>query len=122
MNDFVSGDLRIDVFEAVPPSPTRLFWNGKSIERDPSRLLVPFYERILKTATDKHTPIEMHFERLEHFNSSTVSTLIQLIQEARKRNIKLVLVFKEGLRWQKLSFDALKVFVKDDGLLELRGR
>src|SRR2546423_13544639 len=96
MNDFVAGDLRIDVFEAVPPSPTRLFWNGKSIERDPSRLLVPFYERILKTATDKRTPIEMHFERLEHLNSSPGSTLIQLIQEARKRSNKLGLVVKGG--------------------------
>jgi hypothetical protein len=122
MNDFVAGDLRIDVFEAVAPAPTRLFWNGKSTERDPSKLLMPFYERVLKSASEKKTPLEMHFEQLEHFNSSTVTTLIQLIQEARKRGVKLVLVFKEALRWQKLSFDALKVFLRDDGLLELRGR
>jgi hypothetical protein len=122
MNDFVAGDLRIDVFEAMPPAPTRLFWNGRSIERDPSRLLIPFYERILATASDKRATVEMHFERLEHFNSSTVSTLIQLIQDARKRGVRLILVFKEGLRWQKLSFEALKIFVKEDGLLELRGR
>jgi len=33
--------------------------------------------------------------------------------------IALVLVFDHALMWQKLSFDALRVFAKDD-LLELR--
>jgi hypothetical protein len=122
MNDFVAGDLRIDVFEAQPPSPARLFWSGRSIERDPERLLLPFYTRVLDAAVHARSAVEMHFERLEHFNSSTVGTVIQLIQEARKRDVKLILVFKETLRWQKLSFEALKIFQKDDGLLELRGR
>jgi hypothetical protein len=28
-------------------------------------------------------------------------------------------VYSTGKRWQKLGFEALRVFVKDDGLLEL---
>jgi hypothetical protein len=122
MNDFVAGELRIDIFEGAPPAPSRLFWSGRAIERDPERLLMPFYERVLGAAVERKCAIEMHFERLEHFNSSTVGTVIRLIQDARKRGVKLVLVFRETLRWQKVSFEALAVFVKDDGLLELRGR
>ena len=38
---------------------------------------------------------------------------------ARQRNVRLVLVYNPQLKWQKLSFDALRVFAKDD-LLELR--
>jgi hypothetical protein len=64
-------------------------------------------------------PIELHFEKLEHFNSSTITSIIQLIQDSRARGVKLVLVYDEALKWQKLSFDALRVFARDD-LLELR--
>jgi hypothetical protein len=62
----------------------------------------------------------MHFEALEHFNSSTVAALIHLIQEARSRQIPLVFVYNQSLKWQKLSFDAMRVFIKSDGLLQMR--
>ena len=44
--------------------------------------------------------------------------VIRLIQDARARAIKLVIVYNAQLKWQKLSFDALRVFANDD-LLEL---
>ena len=122
MHDFIAGELRIDVFEAEPPAPARLFWSGRSVSPDPDRLLQPFYESVLASAERTKSTVEMHFERLGHFSSSTVATLIRLIQEARKRGIKLVLVYKDSQRTQRLSFDALRIFVKDDGLLELRAR
>ena len=43
-------------------------------------------------------------------------------QDARKHGVRLVFVFKQSARWQKVTFEALRVFVKDDGLFELRGR
>jgi hypothetical protein len=43
-----------------------------------------------------------------------------LIQDARTAGVKLVLVYNKSLKWQKLSFDALRVFVRDDSTLELR--
>jgi hypothetical protein len=60
----------------------------------------------------------MHFENLDHFNSSTIAAVIRFIQEARVKAVKLVIVYNQQLKWQKLSFDALRVFAKDD-LLEL---
>ena len=60
------------------------------------------------------------FTKLEHFNSSTITSIIQLIQECRAKGVKLVIVFDAAVKWQKLSFDALRVFAKPDGLLELR--
>jgi hypothetical protein len=74
---------------------------------------------VLAVAGARNLPIELHFEQLEHFNSSTITSLIQLIQDSRARSIKLILVYDQALKWQRLSFDALRVFVKDD-LLELR--
>jgi hypothetical protein len=70
-------------------------------------------------ANARKVPIELHFEDIEHINSSTITSIIQLIQDSRARSIKLILVYDQTLRWQKLSFDALRVFARDD-LLEMR--
>ena len=50
----------------------------------------------------------MRFERVEHFNSSTIAVLIQLITSAQDRHIKLTVRYDASARWQTLSFDALK--------------
>ena len=38
----------------------------------------------------------MHFEKIEHFNSSTITALIKLIQICRKSNVKLVMVYDQS--------------------------
>jgi hypothetical protein len=104
------GDVRI-----------HLTWKGRSGARNPGELLAPYFRNVLQLAADRGpAPVEMHFERLEHFNSSTVAVLIHLIQQARSRQVPLVFVYDQSLKWQKLSFDAMRVFVKSDGLLQLR--
>jgi hypothetical protein len=120
METFTHGDLRIDVTEIAEPPAVRLAWLGKSNDRQPDKVLAPLFAGTLDRAQQTKAPIEMHFESLEHFNSSTITTLIQLIQEARGRGARLVVVFDPQRKWQKLSFDALRIFVKSDGLFELR--
>jgi len=105
--------------ENVAAPSVQLLWRGKSNNRHPSEALVPYFREVLATAVTRKVPLELHFEKLEHFNSSTITSIIQLIQDSRARSIKLVLVYDEALKWQKLSFDALRVFARDD-LLELR--
>jgi hypothetical protein len=115
--DLRAGDLTIEV---VPDSlPIRLVWLGKSNDRQPGKVLQPFFASALEAAFTKKTGLELHFEKLEHFNSSTVTAIIQLVQEARQKGVKLTLAFDPSLKWQRLSFDALRVFVKNDGLLEM---
>ena len=119
MQSLIVGDLRIEAMEdGVVPS-LQLLWKGKSNSRQPSELLGPYFRDVLATAYTRGVPLELHFEKLEHFNSSTITSIIQLIQESRARAVKLILVYDQALKWQKLSFDALRVFAKDD-LLELR--
>jgi hypothetical protein len=119
MQSLIVGDLRIEALEDDASAPVRLLWKGKSNSRRPSETLAPYFRDVLTAAGKRRVPLELHFEKLEHFNSSTVSSIIQLIQESRARGVKLVLVYDQGLKWQKLSFDALRVFARDD-LLELR--
>ncbi len=121
MDNFVVGDLRIEIdpFEKGRTAPLQLQWRGKSNNRDPSKVLAPFFSNVFADASSRQVPVELHFEKLDHFNSSTITAIIQLIQEARGRGIKLVIVYDHALKWQKLSFDALRVFARDE-LLEFR--
>lgn len=99
----------------------RLVWKGRSGARNPSEVLMPYFRGVLEAASQRgRVGVEMHFEALEHFNSSTVAALIHLIQDARGKQVPLVFVYDRNLKWQKLSFDAMRVFVKSDGLLEMR--
>lgn len=98
----------------------RIDWTGRSSHRDPGRVLSAFFGDALQRAGATTGAIEMHFEKLEHFNSSTISALITFLRAARSVGVELTLVFDPGLKWQLLSFEALRVFEKPDGLFKLR--
>lgn len=119
MEDLTAGDLKIQVVQRAP-STLELLWTGKSNARNPTATLQPFFSQVLLAATEQKLAIELHFEKLEHFNSSTITSIIQLIQEARTKGVKLTILFDHAVKWQKLSFDALRVFAKGDGLLEFK--
>jgi len=120
MQSLIVGDLRIEALEDCAPPAVQLLWKGKSNERNPPEILKPWFEKLLASVTEQKGSIEMHFEKIEHFNSSTITALIKLIQVCRKSNVKLVMVYDQSLKWQRLSFDALRVFEKNDDLFHLR--
>lgn len=117
----VSGDLTIDPAPAPPDGSVVLVWRGRSTDRQPARIILPYVTPCFERALHRKVPLRMHFELLDHMNSSTITAIIQIIQEARTRGTKLVLSYDPSKRWQKLGFEALRVFVKDDGLLSLEG-
>ena len=119
IESFSAGDLIITAEEESAGS-IRLIWQGSSTDRYPGRVLGPYFSTVLGEAATRRSPVEMRFEKLEHFNSSTITCIIQVIQDARKRGVRLVITFDHSLKWQRLSFDALRVFTKGDELLELR--
>jgi hypothetical protein len=116
-HDLNAGDLQIK--EETQGGPITLVWLGKSAERYPHEKLAPYFAKLLADPAAKGRGVEMHFERLGHFNSSTITTIIQFIQDARAGGVKLVFVYDPALKWQKLSFDAMRVFAKDS-LLEVK--
>ena len=122
MQNLAFGDLAVEIADdaALAGGCIRLVWTGKSNDRQPGKVLDPFFSTVLEEAIQKGIGIEMHFERLEHFNSATITSLIGLVQQAHGKGVKLALVFDRALKWQKLSFDALRVLGKGDGLLEIR--
>src|SRR5687768_15864668 len=120
MENLSAGELTIEIADGDPATPIQCIWKGKSADRDPQSYLAPYFRELLVVAAERQVPLEMHFEKLDHFNSSTIAALIRLILSARGRSVKLVFVYDQNLKWQKLSFDALRVFEKADGSFALR--
>jgi hypothetical protein len=115
----VFGDLLIDVDESAP-DVLRLDWRGKSNHRQPDTVLSPFFAEITGKAVSSQKALEMHFEKLEFFNSSTITAIIQYVKELRDRRVKLTVSFDARHRWQKIFFDALCIFDKGDGLFTIQ--
>jgi hypothetical protein len=118
MEPMQAGELAIQPHHAA--GVLQLHWRGKSNAREPGAMIAPYLERVFAASVGDGSAIEMHFEELQHFNSSTITVVIQAIQQARARGVRLILVYSASLKWQRLSFEALRVFVKGDGTLELR--
>ncbi|MCX5745467.1 MAG: hypothetical protein NT062_23570 [Proteobacteria bacterium] len=119
MDNLTLGDLTIEV-RVTPETVFQCTWKGKSNERNPQEVLKPWFDTLLTTVSQQGGAIEMHFDKIEHFNSSTITALIRLIQSCRKGGVKLTMVYDQSLKWQRLSFDALRVFEKNDDMFSLR--
>ena len=118
MHNLKLGELSIDIVQAG--TVFHCTWRGKSYERNPADALHHWLDALVATVIEHRGSIEMHFEHIEHFNSSTITVLVRLIQACRARKVKLAMVYNKTLKWQNLSFDALRIFVMNDDLFALR--
>jgi hypothetical protein len=107
MDNLAFENLRIAA-DRAESGAVRLRWTGKSDSRDPGKALGPYFATALQAAKASGAHVEMHFEQLDYFNSSTISALIQLINQAQAQSVSLVLHYDPKLRWQSLSFEALR--------------
>lgn len=114
-----SEDLRIEP-NLDASGALHCVWTGKSSQRYPARVLGPWFEALLGVADAQgKAPVKMYFDQLTHFNSSTIGAIVQLIQRSRARGIPLTLVYSGAERWQRVSFEALRVFDQGDGTFSL---
>jgi len=90
------------------PSCLRLDWQGRSDGANPGEAIAPFFERVLTEAKGANCFVDMHFEALHHFNSSTIATLIQLMYASGKAKVPLRIVYDAKLTWQTLAFEGLE--------------
>jgi hypothetical protein len=81
---------------------------GKSSSRDAGRDLQSVFEQLLATARAERRTLHLHFEKLEYFNSSTIAALVQFIRTAQASDVSVVVRYDGSLKWQAMSFDALR--------------
>jgi hypothetical protein len=101
------GELQTRV-ERLVPGVLQVHFTGKSGSREAGRVLAPIFDKVLAEATSAHQGLELHFEKLEYFNSSTIAGLVQFIRAAQRAGVFVTVVYDARQKWQAMSFEALK--------------
>lgn len=118
MQGLVAGDLTIEVDEGRA-GRLALHWKGASSSRDPGAALRPFLELALAEAATKSAVLELHFEKLSHFNSSTVAALLRFVERAEHKAVKLALYYDASQRWQSHNFEAIGLLNRPGSTVEV---
>jgi hypothetical protein len=116
---FTSHALTLIVSEEA--ATVLITWKGRSTAREPAEFLVPILTKALDRATELRRPLTMDFRGIEYFNSSTITPVVRMLEEAKRRGSNLVIHYDKKLRWQELSFSALQVFHTGDQRIRILG-
>ena len=116
---FTSNALSLTVIDE--PSGIGIIWKGRSTARDPAEFIIPILTKALDRATALRCPLNLDFRNIEYFNSSTITPVVRLIEEAKRRGATLLIHYDKKLRWQELSFSALQVFHTGDARIRIVG-
>jgi hypothetical protein len=118
--DFVCEDLKLEVDTPNEPRELiRLRWTGKANMRHPTEKLASFLQQVTEEAAGSSRMLEFDFQSLEHSNSSTILVIMQLVRSLRRRKVKLRILFNSELKWQRMTFDAIRQLHHNDELFEL---
>jgi len=116
---FTDQTLSLEVSDDGPE--LAVTWRGRSTAREPGKFLRPILAGQLEKACALGRPLLLDFCAVEFFNSSTITPVIRLLEEARQRGARLTVRYRKDLRWQDLSFSALKGFVGADERIRIEG-
>ena len=111
--------LTIEVIEHE--STIDVNWEGKSIDREPSKFVSPILVKVLEMASALNKRIIMDFQSLSYMNSSTITPIIKILDRAKNGMTKITITYQKTLKWQELNFSALEVFRTEDNRLEIKG-
>ena len=96
---------------------------GKSNERNPSKFISPILSDVLHQSDSGNKEIVLDFNELEYMNSSTITPILKILDKAtREKNYRITIVYRQSLKWQDLSFSALKIFELKDNKIKIIGR
>ena len=116
---YTDDQLTIEVTE--DDANVSLVWKGRSIVRNPNDFVMPIMLDALSVANESGKRLLLEFQELEYMNSSTLTPIIKILERARRGETQLTVVYKESLRWQDLSFAALRIFETQDARVEIKG-
>ena len=116
---FVSNLLKVEVKETIDAIVAN--WTGKSVDRNPSKFITPILVDLLKRSNEVKKRFILDFQKLDYMNSSTITPIIKILERAKKGNGQITVIYNKLLKWQDLSFSALKIFQTKDKRVEIRG-
>jgi hypothetical protein len=109
MKTFEGGELKISV--SISSANIKLNWLGRSIGREPSQLLRPFFEA-LDPYIIRTRDLEIDFRNFEFMNSSTIKPILTFVQNASKSARAVSVKYDATKPWQRLSFGLLRAVAR----------
>lgn len=120
MNGIYKNDgLSIQVLE--DENIIKVYWKGKSVTRNPAEFITPILLEVLGFAQQHDREIELDFRELLYINSSTITPLIKILERIRTGDRRVKVLYDRSMRWQEISFLALKVFETEDRRVSIVG-
>lgn len=111
MHGTVFGDLSIEVGGTA--EGLELVWRGSSNSRNPGEALRAYFKVAIAEAAVRRAKLDLHFEHLIQFNSSTVSVLLHLVDEAAAQGVSLTYFYDGTQRWQAHNFESISLLKRD---------
>ena len=98
------GTLRVEV---TCTSLIRAHFRGRSALEQADTVFVPLFDRLIDDARPKGLHVHLHFEELEFFNSSTISSLLRCILAMRDKGVRTMIRYDGRQKWQQAFFEGL---------------
>ena len=111
MHGTVFGDLSIEV--GGTPEGLELVFRGASNSRNPGEALRAYFKVALAEAATRRAKLELHFEHLIQFNSSTVSVLLHLVDDAAAQGVAMTYFYNGSQRWQAHNFESISLLKRE---------
>lgn len=111
MHGTVFGDLSIEV--GGTPDGLELVFKGASNSRNPGEALRTYFKVAVAEAAIRRAKLDLHFEHLIQFNSSTVSVLLHLVDDAAIQGVTMNYFYDGSLRWQAHNFESIALLKRD---------
>ena len=96
-------------------------FHGKSMLHDPNDFLMPILLRTLGEANTERKRLQLDFRSLAYMNSSTMTPVIKVLEQARVGDGMVTVMYSKTLKWQDISFSALVIFQTPDGRIDIQG-
>jgi hypothetical protein len=116
---YTNDQLRLEI--SVDDESITVRFHGKSMLRDPNDFLMPILIRTLSEANAQKKRILLDFRSLAYMNSSTLTPVIKVLEQARIGEGMVTVLYRKTLKWQDISFSALVIFRTPDGRIEIQG-
>lgn len=77
---------------------------------------MPYFEQAFAAAERDAVALELRLAPLSLCNSATIAAIVDAIRIGRERSVPMTIVYDGSQRWQRVSFDPLRMFSSKQAL------
>ncbi len=115
--EIVKNNLKLQAFEK--DTYLKIRWLGKSMDRNPAEYLSPFLNDAVAFSEKENRNIVMDFTELNYMNSSTITPIVQMLDDVKMKGLNLTILYSRSKSWQEVNFKALRFFESTKPIIKI---